>query len=207
MVWGLNGLDGGGADPWDPSDLGTVKFDSVFDISAAASQAWMMSSYEKLKVAPCTVKACSGGLLIDPAEPVRNILAETDHTGAVVQVGPAHRWGGAASSPCACARVTTWGQGQKPGASVYTRKRLSLPRYVIRRIFNPRLLSSVASYDAASIICQTLRRGVLLLGAAAGCRLHRRGPLHRAAHWGRLQSQDVPILQAGRAWRILLATS
>ena len=65
-MWGLNGLDGGGADPWDPSDLGTVKFDSVFDISAAASQAWMMSSYEKLKVAPCTVKACSGGLLIDP---------------------------------------------------------------------------------------------------------------------------------------------
>lgn len=81
ILWGISGVDDKGTDSWIPSDLGTVKYNGAFDLSAAASQAWIMQTYDNLKVAPCTVEACSDGVLVDPLEPIRNILAETDPSG------------------------------------------------------------------------------------------------------------------------------
>ena len=81
IMWGVDGVDSTGTNPWDPSDLGVVKYDEDFNLAAADAQAWIMQTYEKLKDAPCTVKACSSGLLVDPAEPIRNVLAETDSSG------------------------------------------------------------------------------------------------------------------------------
>jgi hypothetical protein len=56
-----------GTDAWIPSDLGTVKYNGAFDPSTAASQAWIMQTYERLKTAPCDVDACSlvGGGMCD----------------------------------------------------------------------------------------------------------------------------------------------
>jgi len=84
LVWGLDGLNTKGTDPWIPSDLGEVTYDANFDPSTAAAQKHIMKSYESLKIAPCTAKACSGGKLVDPVVTIRNILAETDASGAVV---------------------------------------------------------------------------------------------------------------------------
>jgi|AntAceMinimDraft_1070359.scaffolds.fasta_scaffold01814_2 hypothetical protein len=83
ILWGIDGVDDTGTDSWIPSDLGTVKFDGGFDPSAAKAQAWLMQTYEKLKRAPCTAKACGFGLLVDPTASVKNILAETDASGNV----------------------------------------------------------------------------------------------------------------------------
>jgi hypothetical protein len=83
VMWGLNGVDDKGTDPWIPSDLGRVKFDGGFDPSTAAAQVWLMQTYEKLKTAPCAAEACSYGRLVDPAVHIKNILAETDSGGNV----------------------------------------------------------------------------------------------------------------------------
>ena len=42
-----------------------------------------MKTYDDLGKAPCGVKACSGGILVNPLEPIRNILAETDKAGNI----------------------------------------------------------------------------------------------------------------------------
>ena len=84
LVWGLSGLNTKGTDPWKPSDLGDVIYDAGFDPSTAAAQAHLMKSYESLKTAACGAKACSGGKLADPLVTIRNIVAETDATGAVI---------------------------------------------------------------------------------------------------------------------------
>ena len=81
ILWGIDGVDDSGTDAWIPSDLGSVKYDGTFDPSTAASQAWIMKTYDALKTAPCSAKACSDGLLVNPLEPVRNIVAETDAGG------------------------------------------------------------------------------------------------------------------------------
>ena len=83
IVWGLDGLDDAGTDPWLPSDLGVPKYDANFDPSTAAAQVWLMATYEALKTAACDAKACSGGLLIDPLRPIRNVVAETDDDGTL----------------------------------------------------------------------------------------------------------------------------
>ena len=83
IVWGLAGLDDTGTDSWLPSDLGVPVYDAAFDLSTAAAQAWLMQTYESLKTAPCDAKACDGDVLVDPLHAIRNVLAETDATGAL----------------------------------------------------------------------------------------------------------------------------
>ena len=83
IVWGLAGLDDTGTDSWLPSDLGVPVYDAAFDLSTAAAQAWLMQTYESLKTAPCDAKACDGDVLVDPLRAIRNVLAETDATGAL----------------------------------------------------------------------------------------------------------------------------
>eukprot|EP00227_Mantoniella_beaufortii_P017292 CAMPEP_0197575398 /NCGR_PEP_ID=MMETSP1326-20131121/809_1 /TAXON_ID=1155430 /ORGANISM="Genus nov. species nov., Strain RCC2288" /LENGTH=1027 /DNA_ID=CAMNT_0043138157 /DNA_START=288 /DNA_END=3371 /DNA_ORIENTATION=+ len=90
ILWGLNGLDKDGINTWIPDDLGKVRYDASFDPSDGAAQAWIMQSYEKLKTAPCNAQACGDGLLSDPAEPIKNILAETDNSGAIT--GGFYHW-------------------------------------------------------------------------------------------------------------------
>ena len=46
IVWGLAGLNDAGTDPWLPSDLGVPLYDTSFDPSTAAAQAWLMQTYE-----------------------------------------------------------------------------------------------------------------------------------------------------------------
>ena len=81
ILWGISGVNDKGTDPWIPDDLGTVEYNAAFDPSTAESQAWIMQTYENLKKAPCSAKACRGGILVDPDDPIRNILAETDSAG------------------------------------------------------------------------------------------------------------------------------
>ena len=83
IVWGLAGLDDTGTDSWLPSDLGVPVYDAAFDLSTAAAQAWLMQTYESLKTAPCDAKACDGDVLVNPLRAIRNVLAETDATGAL----------------------------------------------------------------------------------------------------------------------------
>jgi len=90
ILWGLNGLNTKGTNSWVPSDLGTVRYNTVFDPSDGKAQAWIMHTYEELKKAPCTAKACSDGLLSNPIEPIKNILAETDKGGAIT--GGFYHW-------------------------------------------------------------------------------------------------------------------
>ena len=87
IVWGISGVDDSDTNPWKPSDLGDVTYDPNFDVSTAASQAHLMATYEALKTAPCSVKACSDSLLINPTTPIRNILAETAADGATLTGG------------------------------------------------------------------------------------------------------------------------
>lgn len=84
IVWGLAGLNDAGTDPWLPSDLGVPLYDTSFDPSTAAAQAWLMQTYEALKTAACASSACSGGLLIDPLRSIRNVLTETDSGGNLI---------------------------------------------------------------------------------------------------------------------------
>jgi hypothetical protein len=77
VLWGISGVNDKGTDSWIPSDLGTVIYDPEFDISTAAAQAWLMQSYEALKTASCSAKACSNDVLVDPLAGIRNILGET----------------------------------------------------------------------------------------------------------------------------------
>ena len=76
VLWGLERVSRKGVDPWDPADVGRVVYDDAFDPSTAAAQAHLMDAYAKLKVAPCGVRACTGGVLLNPNEHVLNIVAE-----------------------------------------------------------------------------------------------------------------------------------
>ena len=77
VMWGISGVNDKGTDTWIPDDLGTVIYDPEFDISTATAQAWLMQTYEALKTASCSAKACSNDVLVDPLVAIRNILGET----------------------------------------------------------------------------------------------------------------------------------
>lgn len=85
LVWGLGGLDRTGKNKWDPSDLGKLYYAEDFDPSTAAAQAWIMDTYESLKTAPCSAKACENSLLVGAGFDILNVLAETNRTGHVVE--------------------------------------------------------------------------------------------------------------------------